>query len=110
MMRPWRASMPSSPIGASGRPQLDKAIKPLFPPPNHPSYPAAHSCISVASADVLAAFFPDDAVMLRAAAHEAGDSRIWAGVHYASDRDAGEVLGKAVAEAVLKRVAQMTKE
>jgi membrane-associated phospholipid phosphatase len=46
--------------------------------------------------------------MVRAAAHEAGDSRIWAGVHYASDRDAGEVLGKAVAEAVLKRVGQMT--
>jgi membrane-associated phospholipid phosphatase len=88
--------------------QLDKTIKPLFPPPNHPSYPAAHSCISVASAEVLAAFFPDDAAMLRTAAHEAGDSRIWAGVHYASDRDAGEALGKAVAEAVLKRVDKMT--
>ena len=89
-------------------PQLDKGITPLFPPPNHPSYPAAHSCISTASAEVLAAFFPDDAAMLRAAAREAGDSRIWAGIHYASDRDAGEVLGKAVAEAVLKRVGQMT--
>jgi membrane-associated phospholipid phosphatase len=87
--------------------QLDKTIKPLFPPPNHPSYPAAHSCISVASAEVLAAFFPDDAALLRAAAREAGDSRIWAGVHFTSDRDAGEVLGKAVAAAVLKRVDKM---
>jgi len=89
-------------------PQLDKGITPLFPAPNHPSYPAAHSCASMASATILAAFFPEDAAMLRAAAREAGDSRIWAGIHYASDRDAGEVLGKAVAEAVLKRVAQMT--
>jgi membrane-associated phospholipid phosphatase len=90
-------------------PQLDKAITPLFPSPNHPSYPAAHACASTAAATVLAAYFPDGAEMLRAAAEEAGDSRIWAGVHYASDRDAGEILGKAVGEAVLKRVGQMTK-
>lgn len=89
-------------------PQLDKAITPLFPTPNHPSYPAAHACGSVAAATVLAAYFPESADMLNAAGHEAGDSRIWAGIHYASDRDAGEVLGKAVAEAVLKRVGQMT--
>lgn len=88
-------------------PQLDKEIVPLFPTPNHPSYPAAHACGSTAAATVLAAYFPEGAEMLRAAAHEAGTSRIWAGIHYASDRDAGEVLGKAVAEAVLKRVAQM---
>ena len=60
-------------------------------------------------ATVLAAFLSDDADIVRAAAHEAGDSRIWAGVHYPSDRDAGEVLGKAVAEAVLTRVGEMTK-
>lgn len=91
-------------------PQLDKAITPLFPTPNHPSYPAAHACGSVAAATVLAAYFPESADMLNAAAHEAGDSRIWAGIHYASDRDAGEILGKAVGEAVLKRVSQMAQQ
>jgi membrane-associated phospholipid phosphatase len=66
-----------------------------------------HSCASTAAATVLAGFFPDSAQMLKAAAEEAGDSRIWAGVHYASDRDAGEALGQAVGEAMLKRVGEM---
>ena len=34
--------------------QLDAELKPLFPPPNHPSYPAAHGCFSTAAAVVLA--------------------------------------------------------
>jgi hypothetical protein len=89
-------------------PQLDKEIVNLFPIPNHPSYPAAHSCASTAAAMVISDFFPADAEMIQAAAHEAGDSRIWAGIHYPSDRDAGEALGKAVAAAVLARVHAMT--
>jgi len=89
-------------------PHLDSEIVPLFPIPNHPSYPAGHSCASMAAAMVLSDFFPEDADTLQAAAHEAGDSRIWAGIHYPSDRDAGEELSKAVAAAVLDRVQEMT--
>jgi membrane-associated phospholipid phosphatase len=90
-------------------PHLDTEIVSLFPIiPNHPSYPAAHSCATMASAMVIGGFFPDEAEGVQAAAHEAGTSRIWAGIHYASDRDAGETLAKAVAEAVLARIAVMT--
>jgi membrane-associated phospholipid phosphatase len=88
-------------------PHLDSAVVSLFPVPNHPSYPAAHACLSYASAVTLGAFFPEDAEMLRTAAHEAGESRIWAGIHYRSDVDAGEALGEAVAQAVLARVQEM---
>ncbi|MCK1641977.1 hypothetical protein IVA95_31625 [Bradyrhizobium sp. 157] len=38
--------------------QLDPDFKPLFPSPNHPSYPAAHGCLSTAAATVLAGIFP----------------------------------------------------
>jgi membrane-associated phospholipid phosphatase len=88
-------------------PHLDSAVTPLFPVPNHPSYPAAHACFSLASAIVLGAFFPDDTEMLRGAAKEAGESRIWAGIHYRSDVDAGLALGEAVAQAVLARLQEM---
>jgi hypothetical protein len=41
--------------------QLDADVKPLFPVPVHPSYPAAHGCASGAQASTLAALFPADA-------------------------------------------------
>jgi hypothetical protein len=81
--------------------QLDPELKPLFPPPNHPSYPAAHGCISTAAAVVLARLFPGDADALLAIGKEAADARIYAGIHYRSDIDAGQALGRAVAEKVL---------
>ncbi len=83
--------------------QLDPELKPLFPPPNHPSYPAAHGCISTAAAVVLARLFPGDADTLLAIGKEAADARIYAGIHYRSDIDAGQALGRAVAEKVLAR-------
>jgi membrane-associated phospholipid phosphatase len=81
--------------------QLDPELKTLFPPPNHPSYPAAHGCISTAAAVVLARLFPGDADTLLAIGKEAADARIYAGIHYRSDIDAGQALGRAVAEKVL---------
>jgi hypothetical protein len=81
--------------------QLDPELKPLFPPPNHPSYPAAHGCISTAAAVVLARLFPGDADKLLAIGKEAADARIYAGIHYRSDIGAGQALGRAVAEKVL---------
>lgn len=83
--------------------QLDPELKTLFPPPNHPSYPAAHGCISTAAAVVLARLFPGDADTLLAIGKEAADARIYAGIHYRSDIDAGQALGRAVAERVLAR-------
>src|SRR6185436_15712825 len=83
--------------------QLDAEVKPVFPPPNHPSYPAAHGCLSTAAATVLASLFPRDRERLLAIAKEAAEARIWAGIHYRVDIDVGQAMGRKVAEKALAR-------
>jgi len=83
--------------------QLDPEVKPLFTTPNHPSYPAAHGCFSMAQAGILGYLFPRDAARLAALAEEAAESRVWAGIHYRSDIVAGAALGRVVAEKVIAR-------
>jgi PAP2 superfamily len=84
-------------------PQLDPELKPLFAPPNHPSYPAAHGCFSTAAATVLAGVFPRDRDRLLALGKEAAEARTWAGIHYRFDIDAGQEIGRKVAERALER-------
>lgn len=78
-------------------------VRPNGPPnfpyglPNHPSYPSGHSCVSSASAAVLAHYFPSQAAQLDAQVIEAGLSRIYGGIHYRFDIDAGQALGRATA-------------
>jgi len=78
--------------------QLDSGIVPLIPVPNFPAYPSNHSTLSAARAEVLAYLFPDRAVFARAIGKEAGDSRIWGGIHFQIDNVAGNDLGKKVAQ------------
>jgi membrane-associated phospholipid phosphatase len=82
---------------------LDPEVKPLFATPNHPSFPSAHSCFSTAAATVLARVFPSDGGRLLAVGKEASEARIWAGIHYRFDLDAGEDIGRKVAERTLER-------
>jgi membrane-associated phospholipid phosphatase len=83
--------------------QLDPEVKTLFPTPNHPSYPAAHACLSGANGAILSYLFPSEASRFMALAKEAGESRIWAGIHYRSDVVAGFELARRVADAVIER-------
>jgi membrane-associated phospholipid phosphatase len=82
---------------------FDPEFKTVFPPPNHPSYPAAHGCLSTAAATVLAAAFPRDREQLLAHGKEAAEARVWAGIHTRSDIDVGQDIGRKVAEKVLAR-------
>jgi len=83
-----------------------------------PSYPGAHAVISAAGASVLSAFFGHKPFHfsvtsevlpgversfdnIAAAAQEASLSRVYAGVHFRSDENAGEQLGAAVADFIL---------
>ena len=92
---------------------------PLGKTPADPSYPGAHATISEAGATVLSSFFGSDAQALTvtsevmasttrqfrgfaAAAAEASVSRVYAGVHTQLDEDAGQRLGRSVAEFVLQ--------
>jgi membrane-associated phospholipid phosphatase len=82
--------------------QLDQEVKPLFTTPNHPSYPAAHACTSIAVTRVLGYLFPRDAEVLMALGERAAESRVWAGIHYRSDIVAGRQLAIAVADKVIE--------
>ena len=82
---------------------LDPGITPLFTVPPFPSYPSNHSTLSTARSEVLAYLFPQRADFIRAVGKEAGDSRIWAGIHYEMDNQSGVALGKAVAGKFIER-------
>jgi len=87
--------------------QADPSIKPLIGVPNHPSYPSNHSCLSTAAALVLAHFFPQERPRMESIATEAGVSRIYAGLHYRFDVEAGDEIGRKVANVAIARHAQM---
>jgi membrane-associated phospholipid phosphatase len=83
--------------------QLDPSLTTLFPAPNFPSYPSNHSTFSTARSEVLAYLFPGRAQTVRALGKEAGDSRIWAGIHFEMDNQAGVTLGRNVARKFISR-------
>ena len=78
--------------------QLDSGVVTLFPTPNFPSYPSNHAIFSSTRSEILAYLFPTRADFIRGVGEEAGDSRIWAGIHYQIDLDSGNQLGKSVAQ------------
>ncbi len=90
-------------------PHLDAELKSLFAPPNHPSFPAAHGCFSTAAATVLAGIFPHDRQRLLGLGKEAAEARVWAGIHYRFDIDAGQEIGRKVGERVLQQTFQTAK-
>ena len=84
---------------------------------NDPSYPGAHAAISAAAQTVLVTFFGTDHFQLdvtsevlpgierhfesfSGAEREASLSRVFAGVHFLTDEQAGETLGRQVADFV----------
>ncbi len=82
-------------------PQADPGIHTVFPTPQHPSYPSAHSCFSGAYSGVLTAAFPSERVQLDAMAQEASLSRLYAGIHYRFDFETGLELGRRAAALAL---------
>ena len=83
-IRPWRADPAITTVAAVGK-------------PNHPSYPSGHSCVSSSGAEVLSTFFPDQRAQLDAMVTEAGLSRMYGGIHYRFDIEAGQTLGRSLA-------------
>jgi len=82
-------------------PQADPTIVTVFPTPPHPSYPSAHSCGAGALAAVLSASFPSEASRLEDVALESSLSRLYAGIHYRFDMEAGRAIGRAAAALAL---------
>lgn len=72
--------------------------------PKHPSYPSAHSVTSSFSATILSYFFPDEKEKWQKMAFEAASSRIWGGLHYMYDNEAGLIQGEKVGREVIKHL------
>lgn len=83
----------------------DTSVRTVFSSPPFPSYPSGHSTISSAAGEVFAELFPDKAAHYRGRALEASLSRVYAGVHYRFDVEAGDTLGVRVGRAVMARAA-----
>lgn len=81
--------------------ELDPAWLPLITTPPFPSYISGHSTTSAAAATVLSGFFPDEAEQLVAWAREAAVSRLYGGIHFRSDNEAGLRVGAAAGRAAL---------
>jgi membrane-associated phospholipid phosphatase len=104
-----------------GRPcSTNPAVSPGTP--RHPAYPSGHSTYSGAASTILGYFFGNDPtpdfLMLntpattigeeaRRMADNIGTGRMWAGVHWRSDHEAGLKLGQTVACLVLRQLASI---
>jgi len=105
----WR---PISAIQLGAQP--DAAWSPHVPTPNHPEYPAAHSCASAAVAETLAAFhgtrtvrFEFNSTVAGTVPHlyervddlveENANARVWGGMHFRNSTTEGAKLGASVA-------------
>lgn len=90
--------------------------------PRHPAYPSGHSTYAGAATTVLAYFFGNDwtpnvltlcntsstiGQELRNMADNIGMGRLWAGIHWRSDHEAGLKLGQVVACLVLRQLASI---
>jgi membrane-associated phospholipid phosphatase len=87
--------------------------------PRHPAYPSGHSTYSAAGSEILKFFFgeEDTPAFLGSAnklktefdylADNIGLGRMWAGVHWRSDHEAGQKLGRTIACLVLRQLASM---
>src|SRR6185503_5331517 len=82
--------------------QVDSAIVLAIGVPNHPSYPSNHACISGTNGLILDAQFPDQGGRYFAMGRQAGESRIYAGIHYRIDVDSGLVIARRVAARALE--------
>lgn len=116
----WRpvTAIPLADTDGNDGTDVDAGWSPLLTTPNHPEYPSGHSSQSGAAAGVLAAFFGDANEFaltsettpgvsrifssFDAAAVEAGNSRIYGGIHYRKACTDGKALGEQVAEYVLQ--------
>jgi len=82
--------------------QVDPDIRLAIGVPNHPSYPANHATISGSVGRVLDAQFPDMRGRYYAMAREAGESRVYGGIHYRIDIDEGYRMADKIAQRVLE--------
>lgn len=95
----WWTARPLTAI----RQRIDAQFKPYLVTPPHPSYVSGHASVSGAAAQVLKAFFSNKQGQIDAWANEAAMSRLYGGIHYRFDNEAGLALGRAIGDMVVAR-------
>jgi membrane-associated phospholipid phosphatase len=83
--------------------QVDPEIRFAIALPNHPSYPSNHACTASAAGRVLDGLFPDERGRYFALAQEIALSRLYGGIHYSFDIDAGLEIGRKVSARILEK-------
>ncbi len=83
--------------------QADAGITLATTLPNHPSYPSSSSCETGAWQAVLTDAFPSEQRFVNATAREASLSRLFGGLHYRFDGEAGLRLGRRAGRLALRR-------
>lgn len=81
----------------------DPAISTPIGRPNHPSYTSGHASFSGAAAEFLGVVFPGARADLQAQATEAALSRVYGGIHYRFDGEAGLTAGRAIGQVAARR-------
>jgi len=82
---------------------IDPTLRPFLPNPPHPAYPSNHSFQNFAVAEVLSRAVPENPATteLFHVARRIGENREYAGLHYPSDTNAGEILARRMAPYLL---------
>lgn len=81
---------------------LDPALTTVIAVPGHPAYPSGHASESYLIALLLSVLDPANAEDYMASADRIAHNREIAGVHYASDSTAGQVLAQSYFDALQK--------
>ena len=82
--------------------QVDPGIRLAIAVPNHPSYPSNHACVSGAMGLALDGALPDQSGRYFAMGRQAGESRIFAGIHYRFDLDDGYGIARKLSARALQ--------
>jgi len=82
---------------------VDSSLNVLIPKSSLPSYPSEDAVVEGASVEMLKLLFPGDQDFIQQKAEEHKRARIISGANVRSDIDAGEALGKAVAQKFVAR-------
>jgi hypothetical protein len=77
---------------------VDQTLNVLIPRSDLPSYPSEDAVVAGAAVEMMKLLFPGDQDFIQQKAEEHKRSRIIAGANVRSDIEAGEALGKAVAQ------------
>ncbi len=81
----------------------DSIVTALVPPSNLPSYPSEDATMAGAAVEMLKLLFPGEVAYIQKRAEEQKLSRIMSGANVRSELEAGEALGKAIAQKFVDR-------